>query len=193
VPAKPGVLLLYPGASAGRDQPSLVALDRAVSALKGWTVVRAEFAYRTAGRRAPDKAPALMREVRDQLVAIGNRRRVVVGGRSMGGRICSMVAAGADGLGAPRNVIGVATIAYPLHPPGRPDNLRVQHLPDVTVPWLFVGGTNDPFGSPDELTRWTSTIPGPVMHHWVENKGHDLKGADAEVSRVVTEWLQSLP
>jgi predicted alpha/beta-hydrolase family hydrolase len=169
-----------------------VALDRAVSGLKGWTVVRAEFAYRTAGRRAPDKAPALMREVRDQLAAIGNRKRVVVGGRSMGGRICSMVAAGADGLDPPRNVIGVATIAYPLHPPGRPDNLRVEHLPDVTVPWLFVSGTRDPFGTPAEFARWTATVGGPVSEHWIENKGHDLKGADSEVGRVVTDWLETL-
>jgi len=190
---KPAVLLLYPGASAGRDQPSLVKLDGAVSAMKGWSVVRAQFGYRTAGRRAPDRAPVLMAEVRALLAEIGNRKRVVVGGRSMGGRICSMVAAGADGLAPPRNVAGVATIAYPLHPPGRPDRLRVEHMPDVTVPWLFVCGTRDPFGSPDELTRWTRTIAGPVTHHWVDNRGHDLKGADAEISRVVRDWLQALP
>lgn len=192
MPTKPGVLVLYPGASAGRDQPALVKLDQAVSAMKGWSVVRAEFAYRAAGRRAPDKAPALMAEVREQLGAIGSRKRVVIGGRSMGGRICSMVAAGADGSPPPKNVAGVATIAYPLHPPGRPDRLRVEHMPDVTVPWLFVGGTRDPFGAPDDLTRWTKTVAGPVTHHWVENKGHDLKGADAEVADVITAWLGRL-
>jgi predicted alpha/beta-hydrolase family hydrolase len=193
VPTKPGVLVLYPGASAGREQASLVKIDQAASAMKGWSVVRAEFAYRAAGRRAPDKAPALMAEVREQVAAIGNRRRVVVGGRSMGGRICSMVAGGADGIAPPKQVVGVVTIAYPLHPPGRPESLRTEHMPDVTVPWLFVCGTRDPFGTPDELTRWTKTIPGPVTHHWVENRGHDLKGADAEVGRVVTDWLQGLP
>ena len=192
MPTKPGVLLLYPGASAGRDQASLVKIDHAVSAMKGWSVLRAEFAYRTAGRRASDRAPVLMREVRDELAAIGGRKRVVVGGRSMGGRICSMVAAGADGIAPPKNVVGVVTIAYPLHPPGKPDNLRVEHMSGVTVPWLFVCGTSDPFGTPDELTRWTSTIPGPVTHRWVENTGHDLKGADVEVVAVVRGWLETL-
>ncbi len=79
----------------------------------------------------------------------------------MGGRICSMVAAGADGLAPPAQVVGVVTLAYPLHPPGRPDRLRVEHLPSVTVPWLFVHGTRDPFGSPDELTRWPPPSRAP--------------------------------
>ena len=133
-----------------------------------------------------------MNAVREELAAIGSRKRVVVGGRSMGGRICSMVAAGADRLARPKQVVGVVTIAYPLHPPGKPENLRVEHMPDVTVPWLFVCGTRDPFGTPEELARWTKTVAGPVTHHWVENKGHDLKGADAEVSRVITDWLETL-
>ncbi len=133
-----------------------------------------------------------MNAVRGELAAIGTRRHVVVGGRSMGGRICSMVAAGADGAAPPKQVTGVVTVAYPLHPPGKPDRLRVEHLPDVTAPWLFVCGTRDPFGTPDELTKWSATITGPVTHHWVENKGHDLKGADAEVARAVTEWLAGL-
>jgi hypothetical protein len=189
---KPGVVLLYPGAGAGRDQTTLVKIDAAVTALRGWSAVRADFPYRTAGRRAPDRPPVLMNAVREELAAIGSRKRVVVGGRSMGGRICSMVAAGADRLAPPKQVVGVVTIAYPLHPPGKPENLRVEHMPDVTVPWLFVCGTRDPFGTPEELTRWTKTIAGPVTHHWVENKGHDLKGADAEVSRVITDWLEAL-
>ena len=185
-------MLLYPGAGASRDQPTLVKLDAAVTARKGWSAVRADFPYRKAGRKAPDRPEVLMNAVREELAAIGNRKRVVVGGRSMGGRICSMVAAGADELPPPKNVVGVVTIAYPLHPPGRPDRLRVEHMPDVTVPWLFVQGARDPFGTQDELTEWTKTVGGPVTHHWIENRGHDLKGADAEVTRVVTDWLGSL-
>ena len=84
------------------------------------------------------------------------------------------------------------TLAYPLHPPGRPDRLRVEHLPDVNVPWLFVHGTRDPFGTPDELREWAATVGGPVTLHVVEGKGHDLKGADAEVAGVVTDWLRTL-
>ena len=190
--AKPGVLLLFPGAGATRDQPALVKLDSAVSAQAGWSAVRADFPYRREGRRAPDRPPKLMAAVREELAVIGTRKRVVVGGRSMGGRICSMVAAGTDGEPSPKQVVGVVTIAYPLHPPGKPDRLRIEHLPDVGVPWLFVQGTRDPFGAPEELQRWTATVGGPVSHHWVEGRGHDLKSADTEVAQVVTEWLAGL-
>jgi predicted alpha/beta-hydrolase family hydrolase len=185
-------LLLFPGAGATRDQPALVAVDDAVSARRGWTTVRADFPYRKAGRRAPDKPPVLLQAVRDELAAIGGRRDVVVGGRSMGGRICSMVAAGADGVAPPRRLKAVVTISYPLHPPGRPDRLRVEHLPAVTVPWLFVHGTKDPFGTREELEAWTATVGGPVTHHWVEGKGHDLKGADRPVADVIAAWLAAL-
>jgi predicted alpha/beta-hydrolase family hydrolase len=191
VTVRRGTLLLFPGAGSGRDQSTLVAVDRAVSALAGWSVVRADFAYRTAGRRAPDKPEVLMAAVRAELAAIGSRRNVVVGGRSMGGRICSMVAAGADGLAAPQRLRGVVTISYPLHPPGRPDRLRIDHLPDVAVPWLFVHGDRDPFGSPAELGHWTATVGGPVTHEWLTG-GHDLKGKDAAVASVVAGWLRSL-
>ena len=186
-----GTLLLLPGAGSGRDQPTLVRVDAAVTALAGWSTVRADFPYRKAGRRAPDKPEVLMAAVRHELAAIGGRRNVVVGGRSMGGRICSMVAAGADGVAPPKRLLGVVTISYPLHPPGRPERLRVEHLPDVAVPWLFVHGTRDPFGTRDELQQWTATIAGPVTHHWLDG-GHDLKGKDAQVAAVVADWVRAL-
>jgi uncharacterized protein len=189
--ARSGTLLLFPGAGSGRDQSTLVRVDRAVTELSRWSAVRADFPYRKAGRRAPDKPDVLMTAVREELAAIGGRRNVVVGGRSMGGRICSMVAAGADGVAPPKRLLGVVTISYPLHPPGRPDRLRVEHLPDVAVPWLFVQGTRDPFGSPEELQRWTATVAGPVTHHWLDG-GHDLKGKDAQVAAVVADWVRSL-
>jgi uncharacterized protein len=178
-------LLLFPGAGASRDQATLVAVDKAVA--PEWTTIRADFPYRKEGRKAPDRPPKLMAAVREELDAIDGR--VVVGGRSMGGRICSMVAAGADGQASPGSVVGVLLISYPLHPPGKPDALRVEHLPDIAVPCLFVHGTRDPFGTPDELMRWTATIAGPVTHHWVDGRGHDLKGADREVAAIAREWL----
>ena len=95
-------------------------------------------------------------------------------------------------LRSPQRLAGVVTISYPLHPPGRPDQLRVDHLPAVAVPWLFVHGTRDPFGTPDELQRWTETVAGPVTHHWIAG-GHDLKGKDSEVAAVVADWVRSLP
>jgi len=191
VTARSGTLLLFPGAGSGREQPTLVRVDAAVSARSGWSTVRADFPYRKAGRRAPDKPEVLMAAVREELAAIGSRRNVVIGGRSMGGRICSMVAAGVDGLAAPKRLLGVVTISYPLHPPGRPERLRIDHLPQVSVPWLFVHGTRDPFGSPEELQQWTRTISGSVTHHWLDG-GHDLKGQDAAVAAVVAEWLGAL-
>jgi predicted alpha/beta-hydrolase family hydrolase len=184
-----GTLLLFPGAGSGRDQSTLVAVERAVA--PAWATVRADFAYRREGRRAPDRPPKLLATVREELAAI-RAKRIVVGGRSMGGRICSMVAAGADGEPVPKSLAGVVAISYPLHPPGRPDNLRVDHLPQLRVPCLFVHGTRDPFGSPAELEEWTATIPAPVTHHWVQDRGHDLKGADADVATTVAGWLTSL-
>ena len=181
-------LLLFPGAGASRDQATLVAVDKAVA--PEWSTVRADFPYRRDGRRAPDRPAKLMAAVREEIDAIDGD--VVVGGRSMGGRMCSMVAAGADGSSPPASVAGVLAISYPLHPPGKPDSLRVEHLPDISVPCLFVHGTRDPFGTPDELVRWTDTITGPVTHHWIEGRGHDLKGADAEVAAVARDWLLGL-
>ncbi len=105
----------------------------------------------------------------------------------MGGRICSMVVA----AGAP--AAGLVLISYPLHPPGKADRLRTEHLPDIEVPALFISGDRDPFGTPAELTKATATIPGPVTHHWIEGGRHDLKGADDEICRVVAEWLRGLP
>jgi predicted alpha/beta-hydrolase family hydrolase len=183
-------LLLFPGAGASRDQPTLVALDAGLR--PAWTTVRADFDYRKEGRRAPDRPPKLLAAVRAELAAIDDAR-VVIGGRSMGGRMCSMVAAGADGLAPPSEVVGVVAISYPLHPPGKPGNLRVEHLPAIEVPCLFVHGTADPFGTPDELQRWTATIPAPVTHHFVEGGRHDLRGKDHVVVDVVRDWLDGLP
>jgi predicted alpha/beta-hydrolase family hydrolase len=83
-------------------------------------------------------------------------------------------------------------ICYPLHPPGKPENLRTEHLPRITVPCLFISGTRDAFGTRDELERATVAIPGEVTHVWVEGKGHDLKGADALLAETVREWLSAL-
>ncbi|MCU1374011.1 MAG: hydrolase of the alpha/beta-hydrolase fold family, partial [Actinomycetia bacterium] len=88
---------------------------------------------------------------------------------------------------------GLVLISYPLHPPGRPDRLRIEHLPQLTVPCLFVSGTRDPFGSPAELEEHTAAIAGPVTHVWVDGKGHDLKGADQRVVEAVRSWLASFP
>jgi hypothetical protein len=183
-----GALLLAPGAGASSQSPSLVAIEAAVAPLP---VERMDFPYRLAGRKAPDRPPVLLDAVRAAAAGLVERAgvapdRLALGGRSMGGRMCSMAVA--DGLPAAALVL----VAYPLHPPGRPGNLRTAHLPALTVPCLFVQGTRDPFGSPDELTAATATIPGPVTHEWIDGGGHDLKGADRRIGELVAAWLSGL-
>lgn len=178
-------LLLFPGAGSSSTHPSLLAIAKAVAPMK---CVLADFPYRKAGRRAPDRPAVLLKAVRDEaapLLADG----LVLGGRSMGGRICSMAVGDID---APLPAKGLVLISYPLHPPGKPDSLRTEHLPRLTVPCLFIQGSRDPFGSPAELQQWTATIPGKVTHHWLEGRGHDLKGADAAVAEMVATWISAL-
>jgi hypothetical protein len=165
-----------------------VAIEDAVAPMP---VQRMDFPYRKAGRKAPDRPPVLLAAVREEAAALVERAgvapdRLALGGRSMGGRMCSMAVA--EGLPAAALVL----ISYPLHPPGRPETLRTAHLPQLEVPCLFVHGTRDPFGTPDELEAATATIPAPVTHEWIDGGRHDLKGADARVAATVAEWLASL-
>jgi hypothetical protein len=183
-----GALLLAPGAGSDRNQPTLRAIEKAVTPLP---VVRMDFPYRRAGRKAPDRPDVLVQAVRDEAEALAaaariRPRRLVLGGRSMGGRICSMAVA--DGLPA----AGLVLVSYPLHPPGRPDRLRTEHLGRLDVPCLFVSGTSDPFGTPDELETATAAIPGSVTHVWIAGGRHDLKGADDDVAAAVTRWVRAL-
>lgn len=183
-------LLLTPGASATREQPSLVALDEAVTAL-GVAVERMDFPYTRAGRRSPDRPPILLDAVRTGAAALAETsglrpRDLFLGGRSMGGRICSMAVA--DGLPAR----GLVLVSYPLHPPGKPDKLRTEHFPRLEVPCLFVSGTRDTFATPDELEAATAAIPGRVTHVWLDGGDHGLRRKDAAVAEAVTGWLAPL-
>ena len=111
--------------------------------------VRADFPYRLAGRKAPDRPPVLLQAVRDAAKPL-RRGGLVLGGRSMGGRICSLAVGDAED---PLPAKALVLICYPLHPPGKPDTLRVEHFPRLHVPCLFISGTRDAFGTPDELHR----------------------------------------
>ena len=176
---------LWPGAGSSSDHPSLVALEVALDPLP---VARFDFPYRQEGRKAPDRAPKLIASINEQVTALCDRldtgpEHVVIGGRSMGGRMCSMAVA--EGLPA----AGVVLISYPLHPPGRPERLRIEHLPDVGVPTLFICGDRDPFGSPDELAEAIGLVGGPVTSVTVEGAGHDLKRSDDAIVAAVRDWL----
>jgi predicted alpha/beta-hydrolase family hydrolase len=181
-------LLLYPGAGTDSSHPSLRAIESAVAP---HPCVRADFPYRRQGRKAPDRTPVLLASIREELARLPADQPLVMGGRSMGGRMCSMIAAGTDELPPPPRLCGLVLICYPLHPPGKPDQLRVDHLPDIRVPTLFISGTRDAFGTPDELVTWTATMSpaAKVTHLWLEGKGHDLKGCDHTIAGAVKDFV----
>lgn len=191
-----GGVLLFPGAGSGSDHPSLIAIEEKLSPL---LVRRNDFDYRIEGRKAPDRPRKLVTRVRECARQFADDLQIptsqlVLGGRSMGGRICSMVAAGVpdtDGLEA-MPVAGVILISYPLHPPEKPASLRVEHFERLMVPCLFIQGTKDDFGRPEELQEWTAKIPGKVTHHFIEGARHELKKKDAEIAEVIQAWLLSL-
>jgi len=129
----------------------------------------------------------LIEAVRDGAAALAERagvapERVALGGRSMGGRMCSMAVA--EGLPAAALVL----ISYPLHPPGKPDRLRTEHFPALDLPCLFVSGSSDAFATPDELEGATTAIPGEVTHEWLPGS-HGLRGQDARVASTLLAWL----
>ncbi|HMD45937.1 MAG TPA: alpha/beta family hydrolase [Acidimicrobiales bacterium] len=185
----PGAVL-FPGAGASSDHPSLVAIDEALRP-RGVAVFRSDFPYRLAGRRTPDRPPVLIASVVEATGALAaelgvGTDRLGLGGRSMGGRMCSMAVA--EGLPAAALIL----ISYPLHPPGKPDRLRTDHFGELRVPCLFVSGTRDAFGTPDELERETAAIAGPVTHHWIEGGDHGLRRKDDAVAGIVAEWMTGL-
>lgn len=179
----PADILLAPGAGSDRHQATLVAIDE----LLPGRVNRVDFPYRIAGRKIPDKAPVLLAALATAAATMADTA-LVMGGRSMGGRMCSMAAA--QGLIPTRALV---LICYPLHPPGKPDRLRTEHFPDITVPCLFISGTKDQFGSPDELTTATAQIAGPVQHVWIEGADHSLRRKDAHIAEIAAEWIGQLP
>jgi predicted alpha/beta-hydrolase family hydrolase len=184
--ASAGALLLTPGAGSDRDHHTLVALERGAGVL----VERVDFPYRRAGRRAPDRAPVAVAHLRDEAAKLVARQhiragRLVLGGRSYGGRMCSVAVA--EGVPA----AGLVLLSYPLHPPGKPHQLRVEHFPALEVPCLFVSGEKDPFGSPEEIRAAAKAIPGAVEVRFVAGS-HDPRGKDDEIVSFVREWLRAL-
>lgn len=190
-PVPPAGLLLTHGAGGSSASPALRALAEAAAAV---VAVRSmDFPYRRAGRRPPDRAPKLVAAIREEAADFADElgvdpERLVLGGRSMGGRMCSVAVA--EGLPAR----GLVLVSYPLHPPGRPDRQpeRTAHFPALEVPCLFVSGTRDAFGSPDELTAATRAVAGPVTHVWLEGGDHGLRRRDADAAAAVREWLAEL-
>jgi uncharacterized protein len=165
------VLVLAHGAGAGQKHPFMVATAKGLAA-RGISVVTFDFPYMRQKRHVPDKAPVLetaFREVIDATREWSGATQLFIGGKSMGGRMATHL--GAQGLDGLR---GIVALGYPLHPPGRPDKPRTEHLPSIRVPVLIVQGERDTFGTPDELTPVIATMKAKVTLHVVAGGDHSL-------------------
>lgn len=167
----PAVLLTH-GAGGNLEDEGLVALAAAIASA-GHLAVRANLPYRQ--RRAKGPPPRAERSVGDLAAMLAAARALaprtgwVVGGKSYGGRVATLLAARGAG------VAGLLCYSYPLHPPGKPDRLRVAHFDDITVPLLFLQGGNDPFGGPDELAPYAATLPAGSRVVAVGGADHSLR------------------
>ncbi len=163
-------LILAHGAGAAMDSPFMNVIAEGI-AKSGVRVARFEFPYmaarRTLGKRgAPDREPVLLQAWRDAAGKLGDPARLAIGGKSMGGRIASMVA---DDLG----VAGLVCFGYPFHPPGNPDRTRVKHLESLRTPALFIQGTRDQFGSREDVAGYK--LSPKIRFAWMEDGDHSFK------------------
>jgi uncharacterized protein len=194
-------LILGHGAGSGQTSGFMVTFANALEA-RGIDVVTFNFSYIERGRHVPDpgdKLEACYRAVIDATRAHKKLKgnKLAIGGKSMGGRIASQVAAsGLDDLA------GLVFLGYPLHPPGKPEQLRSKHLPNIKVPMLFVQGSRDSFGTPEELRPLLKKLKPPCKLYEVEGGDHSLKvpkkaGVPQEqvyatVQDEIANWLRSL-
>lgn len=168
-------LLLAHGAGAPMDSASMTAAARAL-ADRGVRVARFEFAYMAArrsgdGRKPPPKAEKVMPEFLAAVADLGpTNGPLLIGGKSMGGRVASMVA---DELFAAGRIAGLVCLGYPFHPPGKPETLRTAHLEGLKTPTLICQGTRDEFGTRDEVAGYA--LAPSIQLLWLEDGDHDLK------------------
>jgi uncharacterized protein len=166
----PVTVVLAHGAGAPMDSPFLNVMAAGL-AERGLRVARFEFPYMRARRQggrggAPDREPVLRKAWTDAVAALGGGGRVVIGGKSLGGRIASYVA---DEVGAR----GLVCLGYPFHPPGRPERLRTAHLAGLKTPTLIVQGTRDPFGGPEDVAGYE--LSPAIQVRWLEDGDHSFK------------------
>jgi predicted alpha/beta-hydrolase family hydrolase len=182
-----GAFLLAPGAGADRNHHTLCAVADAMAPLP---VERMDFPARKAGRKGVDRPAVAMAAVAEEAAMLISSSRIranrlVIGGRSFGGRMCSMAVA--QGLPA----AGLVLLSYPLHPPGKPETLRIDHFSSLEVPCLFISGDKDPFGTPAEFRKHLKAIRGDVT--WLTVPGaHDPRGQDEVIADFVRKWVREL-
>ncbi|MPY86308.1 MAG: alpha/beta hydrolase [Luteitalea sp.] len=173
-------------------------------ASRGLDVLTFNFAYTEHRRRLPDRTEKLETCYRAAIAAARSHapfegNAVFIGGKSMGGRIASQLAAAE---GAARDIQGLIFLGYPLHPPGKPDQLRAAHLPNIRVPMLFVQGSRDPFGTAAELHSVLDGLSAHVTVHVVEKGGHSLTPSKAspisvdqisqQVQDTIVQWVKEI-
>lgn len=167
-------LLLAHGAGAAMDSAAMTAMAK-ILAESSFRVARFEFDYmasrRTStGRKPPPRADKLRPEFIAAIDALHAKGLLIIGGKSMGGRVASMVS---DELYASRRIAGLLCLGYPFHPPEKPDQLRTQHLAEIKTPTLIVQGTRDVFGSREEVSSYELSKSIEIL--WLEDGDHDLK------------------
>jgi predicted alpha/beta-hydrolase family hydrolase len=197
-------VLLAHGAGADMHAKALTVVadalaDAAVPSL------RFQYPYRTAGKKAPDRPAVLLAATREAVAELATRTklgpdRLVLGGRSMGGRYCSMVAGDDED---PVDCLGLLLLGYPLHAAGKPEKQRVDHFPRLTMPVLFVSGTRDALAGQAALEQAARQVPGAVAFHWLDTADHGFKPLKAsgrtqdevlaDVAAASVDWVQSLP
>ncbi len=163
-------LVLAHGAGGPMDSPFMATIAGGI-AKAGIRVARFEFPYMRQRREmgkggAPDTGPMLMQSWRETIEDLGGGERLVIGGKSMGGRIASMVA---DEAG----VRGLVCLGYPFHPPGKPEQTRTRHLEVLRTPALILQGSRDPFGKPDEVAQYK--LSRSIRLKWLEDGDHSFK------------------
>ncbi len=169
----PATILLAHGAGAPMDSAGMTAITRAL-VQAGLRVARFEFGYmaarRSGTRKPPPKAGLLQDEYRQAVETLAASCPLIIGGKSMGGRVASMVA---DELHADGRIAGLLCLGYPFHPRAKPQQLRTAHLETLQTPTLICQGTRDPFGTCDEVVGYNLSPSIEIL--WLEDGDHDLK------------------
>lgn len=194
-------ILLAHGAGAPMDSGAMNAASDALAAV-GFQVAQFEFGYmaarRNGVRRPPPKAELLQDEYRQAVAELACGGPLIIGGKSMGGRVASMLADAVHNDGA---VTGLLCLGYPFHPPAKPQQLRTAHLQHLKTPTLICQGTRDPFGTRDEVANYALSDRIAIL--WLEDGDHDLKprrklsgfsAADhlATLASTTRDWAQRL-
>lgn len=183
-------VLLAHGAGAPMDSASMNAVTKALAG-EGLRVARFEFGYmaarREGNRRPPPKAEKVMPEYVAAIDALKADGKLIIGGKSMGGRVASMIA---DEMQAAGKISGLVCLGYPFHPMGKPDQLRTAHLANMTCPALIVQGTRDIMGTRDEVAGYTLSPAIDML--WLEDGDHDLKPRKSVSGHTTAEHMLTM-